>query len=109
MTNHVCRLLSDKIKVCPSECNIFMESTDWFHSDTRRRIPCCCCCSTSSSYGDGVVAQVLNGHVHVPGSELVLVVVLPQVLLQSLWDWKVAYVAIGLQLVAHGTTCKCLE
>ena len=35
--------------------------------------------------------------------DLVLVVVLPQVLLQGLGDWQVTDVAVGLQLVAHGT------
>ena len=43
-----------------------------------------------------VVAKVLAGHVYMPGSDLVLVVVLSQVLLQSLWDWKLAYAPIGL-------------
>ena len=43
-----------------------------------------------------VVAKVLTGHVYMPGSDLVLVVVLSQVLLQSLWDWKLANAPIGL-------------
>ena len=45
----------------------------------------------------------LAGQLDVPGPDLVLVVVLPQVLLQGLGDWQVTDVAVGLQLVAHGT------
>ncbi len=52
---------------------------------------------------------MLAGHVHVPGPNLVLVVVLPQVLLQGFWDWELAYIPVGSHLVTNCTTSKCLK
>jgi len=51
----------------------------------------------------------LAGQLHVPGPDLVLVVVLPQVLLQGLGDCQVTDIAVGLLLITNGTARKALQ
>ena len=43
------------------------------------------------------------------GPDLMLVMVLPQVLLQSLWNGQLADVPVGLQLVADGPSGQRLQ
>jgi len=45
----------------------------------------------------------------VSGSDFMLVVVLPQVLLQRLWNGQLADVPVGLQLIADGPSGQRLQ
>ena len=52
----------------------------------------------------------LTGNIrNMSGPDLMLVMVLPQVLLQSLWNGQLADVPVGLQLVADGPSGQRLQ